>query len=72
MTWSAQRLKTLRKAYDYTQAEFASHLGVSTGTIKYWETGGPIPPMACKFLDRIEKESHDQQGQTSKAAMQPA
>jgi DNA-binding transcriptional regulator YiaG len=57
MTWTADRLKALRKAREMTQAEFATFLGVSTPTIKNWETGGPIPPMACKLLDLIEAET---------------
>jgi DNA-binding transcriptional regulator YiaG len=57
MTWNVQRLKNLRAEYGMTQAEFATLLGVSTATVKYWETGGPIPLMASKFLDRIWKES---------------
>jgi DNA-binding XRE family transcriptional regulator len=56
MRWTIERLKALRAAYDETQAAFAERVGVSKATIKYWETGGPIPPMACNFLDRLEAE----------------
>jgi DNA-binding transcriptional regulator YiaG len=66
MSWNIARLKTLRRAYGFTQAQFAELVGVSTATITYWETGGPIPRMACNLLDRLEKE------QPQNGELQPA
>jgi DNA-binding transcriptional regulator YiaG len=55
MRWTVERLKALRGP-DRTQAEFATFLGVSVQTIKFWETGRPIPEIVQKLLDRIERE----------------
>jgi DNA-binding transcriptional regulator YiaG len=55
-TWDVERLKKLRAKFDETQVEFAERVGVSLDTIKNWETGGPIPRMACNLLDRLENE----------------
>lgn len=39
----AERLKTLRKKYGYTQVSLAETLGVSKGTVAMWETGKRTP-----------------------------
>ncbi len=52
-----ERIKAIRKALGERQAEFAKRIGVSVATIKHWETGYPVPLMACKFLERLEIEA---------------
>jgi len=59
MTWTPERLKALRKAFGDTQIAFAERVGVSRWAVVNWETGGPIPLMACKFFERLEKEAQE-------------
>lgn len=37
------RLPRLRRAYGWTQAEFASRLGVTQPTVSDWESGHKLP-----------------------------
>lgn len=55
MAWTEEELKAFRKTLGMTQAEFAALIGVSLGTIKYWETGGRVPQAMCNYLSLLQK-----------------
>lgn len=57
MTWTGDRIRALRKAYNETQEEFRHRLGVSLGTLKFWELGRgePLGP-AQILLDRLDED----------------
>ena len=54
--WTPERLKALRERAHETQEQFRHRLPVALSTIRFWETGGTVPPMASNLLDRIELE----------------
>jgi hypothetical protein len=39
----AERVRALRAARDWTQAELAAHLGVSAHRVRHWEAGRSLP-----------------------------
>ncbi len=56
-------IKEIRKAKDWTQAELAYHLGVTTTTIANWEQGVSRPsPLAQRQLDRLARKIRKQEG----------
>lgn len=61
MKWTPDRLRTLRDAFQETQAEFGLRIGVTRHTIIGWEKGGSIPQLACHLLDRLEREAPKRQ-----------
>ena len=59
-----QRLKTLRREADLSQAELANRLNVSRQTVSKWEVGESSPDMEklvaeTKALEEAEKELED-------------
>ena len=55
--WTAKRLKGLRKRHRLSQADFCDVVPISIDALQHYEQErGPIPPLVCWALDRIEKE----------------
>lgn len=54
-SWSASRIRALRRGLYLAQSVFADVLGVSTATVVAWENGANTPsPMACRLMELIE------------------
>ena len=55
--YDAADVQVIRKKLGFTQQEFASHFGVSLGTLRNWEQGARIPEGPAQVLltviDRI-------------------
>lgn len=65
-----EKLKLFRMRLGFrTQKELAKEMGVSTGTISQWETNiNPVPGMALKLIEAIEKiKLLEQENKTKKA-----
>lgn len=58
--WNAEKIKALRLIYGETQIVFASRLGVTPTTLRYWEWGKSPPSGAAKkMLDRLDEDARD-------------
>jgi DNA-binding transcriptional regulator YiaG len=40
---TAEEIRSLRQAFDYTQEEFARVVGISMRQVSMWETGRAVP-----------------------------
>lgn len=55
--WSSSTIQQLRKAYGYSQVEFALLLNVKTPTVRSWEQGQKLPSgSAARLLEILFKD----------------
>ena len=52
LTWSGERIKSLRKSFNISQAGLAGILDVTIRTVSRWETGKVYP--TSKIIRRLE------------------
>jgi len=54
MSWTPEKIRALRDAYDVSQREFGELLDLSMFTVRNWEQGQAVPGRrALKDLDRL-------------------
>lgn len=51
--YTAGDVKGVRKLLNVSQVVFAKFLGISVHTLRGWELGKPVMPMACRMMDEI-------------------
>lgn len=70
--WTAERVKTLRRALALTQRDFAQELGVRQQTISEWETGVYAPRGAsARLLDVVAEQAGIPYGEPPADSPQP-
>jgi putative transcriptional regulator len=52
-TFRPADIRSVREKLDQTQEEFASMIGVSTGTLRNWEQGRRVPDGPARALLRV-------------------
>lgn len=60
---TAKKIKQIRKALGWSQAEFAENLGVNQSTVSHWEQGlrnptGPAERLIQQLSGKIKKKSN--------------
>ncbi len=53
--YTPEKVKATRELLGMSQNVFAAFLGASTQTVSGWEQGKPISPLACRFMDEIQR-----------------
>jgi DNA-binding transcriptional regulator YiaG len=58
LEWPPERIKSVRKAFDESQAEFATRMRVSVDAIRFWEQGRGSPTGSAQaLLERLEEDA---------------
>jgi putative transcriptional regulator len=54
--YTPAQIKTVRQKLGVSQPVFAEILAVTPKTLQGWEQGRPVPKIACRLIDLIERD----------------